>query len=93
MAKKDYLEELKEENKRLKKELEISELERENRELREQIAANKKYAEFWDQPTFIADPNNWTIRYCSSNSNEWLKDLNDFVKHLWIDLHIDDDED
>ena len=77
MAQKDLLEELKEENKRLKRELEISKLERENKELREQIGANRKYIEFGDQPTFIADPNNRTIRYCS---NVDLKELSNFAK-------------
>lgn len=84
MAKKDLLEELKEENKRLKRELEISKLERENKELREQIENNRKYIKFGDQPTFIADPNNWTIRYCSTNSNVDLKELSGFIKDLDI---------
>ena len=93
MAKKDLLEELKEENQRLKRELEISKLEKENKELREQIEKNRRYAEFGDQPTFIADPNNWTIRYCSTSPNVALKELNDFAKSLGINLHIEKDDD
>lgn len=53
MTKKDILEELREENERLKKELEISKLERENEKMRREIDINKRIAKYWDFPYFF----------------------------------------